>query len=162
MNFVRTLGLVTALVVVVSQSAGAQQDARLTQIRDDATREVVRQHLGAALARGVPAEPIMAKALEGDFSNATDLADCLVEKGVPFREAHAIVGKIVNFCLANGRTLESLNAQELKNFNAAFDTETPARLKHVAAMEARQTPGGTSSLTVAAQLQQARSCLAGV
>jgi len=101
----------------------------------------------------------MAAALNGDFSNATDLADCLVEKGVPFREAHSIVGQIVNFCLSHSRTLESLSTTELKNFNNAFDDTTPARLKHLAAMEARQTPGGTASRAVQIQLQQARAKL---
>jgi argininosuccinate lyase len=101
----------------------------------------------------------MAAALNGDFSNATDLADCLVEKGVPFREAHSIVGQIVNFCLNHSRTLESLSALELKNFNNAFDDTTPARLKHLATMEARQTPGGTASRAVQSQLLKARAKL---
>ncbi len=71
MTFVRSLGLATALVVAVAHSAGAQQDARLTQIRDDATREVVRQQIGGAQSRGVPVEPLMAKALEGVAKRAS-------------------------------------------------------------------------------------------
>lgn len=74
MTFARTLGFATALVVAVAHTAAAQQDARLTQIRDDATREVVRQQLGGALSRGVPAEPMMAKALEGVAKRASTKA----------------------------------------------------------------------------------------
>jgi hypothetical protein len=74
MTLVRSLGLATALVVAVAQSAAAQQDARLTQIRDDATRELVREQLGGALSRGVPAEPMIAKALEGVAKRASTKA----------------------------------------------------------------------------------------
>ncbi|MCX5765368.1 MAG: hypothetical protein NTU67_12205 [Gemmatimonadetes bacterium] len=71
MNFIRSCATVAALVVAVASTASAQQDARLTLIRDDATREVVRQQLGGALSRGVPVEPMMAKALEGVAKRAS-------------------------------------------------------------------------------------------
>lgn len=101
----------------------------------------------------------MAQALAGDFSNATDLADCLVEKGVPFRDAHSVVGRIVNFCISHGRALESLTAQELAGFHGALDASVLPRLKHIAAMEARKVPGGTSSHAVTQQLAQARAAM---
>jgi len=101
----------------------------------------------------------MAQALAGDFSNATDLADCLVEKGVPFREAHSVVGRIVNFCVSHGRTLESLTAAELAGFHASLDAGVLPRLKPIAAMEARKVPGGTASTAVMHQLAQARAAM---
>jgi hypothetical protein len=72
MNFMRRCSTAAALVVAVASTAAAQQqDVRLTLIRDDATREVVRQQLGGALSRGVPMEPLMAKALEGVAKRAS-------------------------------------------------------------------------------------------
>jgi hypothetical protein len=71
MNFIRRCAAVAALAVAVATTASAQQDSRLTLIRDDATREVVRQQLGGALSRGVPVEPMMAKALEGVAKRAS-------------------------------------------------------------------------------------------
>lgn len=71
MNTMRRFGIAAAVVAAFATPAGAQQDARLTLIRDDATRDVVRQQLGGAVSRGVPAEPLMAKALEGVAKRAS-------------------------------------------------------------------------------------------
>ncbi len=60
-----------ALIVLAASSAGAQQDARLALIRDDATRDVVRAQLVSASSRGLPADPFMSKALEGVAKKAT-------------------------------------------------------------------------------------------
>lgn len=102
----------------------------------------------------------MKQSLEGDFSNATDLADCLVEKGIAFRDAHAIVGLVVNFCIAHQRTLESLTLEELEKFNNQFTVATIDRLKHSSVIEARKSKGGTASSAVKEQLAFARSKLA--
>lgn len=101
----------------------------------------------------------MAAALAGDFSNATDLADFLVEKGVPFREAHSVVGRIVHFCVSHGRALESLTATELSSLHTALDASVLPRLKHIASMEARKVPGGTASTAVTRQLAEARAAM---
>ena len=60
-----------AVLVAVGARTAVAQDARLTLIRDDATRDVVRQVLGAAIARGMPSDPLMSKALEGVAKKAT-------------------------------------------------------------------------------------------
>ena len=102
----------------------------------------------------------MAEALRGDFSNATDLADDLVRKGLAFREAHEIVGHVVTHCEQNGLALESLSLAQLQAIDPRFDQDSLARLPHLAVMEARISEGGTSSKAVRQQLEKAKQTLA--
>jgi argininosuccinate lyase len=102
----------------------------------------------------------MLAATEGDFSTATDLADYLAMRGLPFREAHEVVGKVVRHCEEQGLALEALQAEELARFHPLF-TGAPQDLTSVAAsVRARNSRGGTSPGAVAAQLQRARALLA--
>jgi argininosuccinate lyase len=101
----------------------------------------------------------MAAALAGDFSNATDLADDLAVKGVSFREAHEIVGRLVRQCLSEGRALEQLTLAELRVFHPEFDESSLQKLSHMAVMEARQSEGGTASAPVLKQIEKAKSFL---
>lgn len=101
----------------------------------------------------------MAAVLKGDFSNATDLADDLAEKGVPFREAHEIVGGVVRFCLKEKRALEDLSLDDLRRFHSAFDQQSLAKLKHSAVMQSRRSRGGTSPQAVMEQILRAKARL---
>lgn len=101
----------------------------------------------------------MAEVLKGDFSNATDLADDLAEKGIAFREAHEIVGGVVRFCLKENRALEDLSLEDLRRFHSAFDEKTLGKLKHSAVMSARRSRGGTAPEAVLAQILRAKSRL---
>ena len=101
----------------------------------------------------------MARALRGDFSNATDLADDLALKGVSFREAHEIVGRIVRSCAADKKALEDLKLSELKSFHPAFDEVSLAKLSHQAVMAARTSEGGTSPKSVVEQIGKAKKAL---
>ncbi len=88
------------------------------------------------------------------YTLATDVAEYLVLKGVPFRLAHQIVGKIVRYCLEEGKELESLTLDELKGFNKVIDEKiyTVLDLKH--SVDSRNSVGGTS-------LQQVRQAISG-
>jgi argininosuccinate lyase len=98
----------------------------------------------------------MRAATQGDFSTATDLADHLTRQGMPFREAHAVVGRIVRECERLGRNLESLAAEELAAFSPRF-ADAPADLASVeASLRARRVSGGTAPEAVREQLQRAR------
>jgi argininosuccinate lyase len=95
----------------------------------------------------------------GDFSTATDLADFLAMGGVPFREAHEVVGRIVRWCEGNDRALESLSAADLESFHDAF-ARAPADITSVlASVRARRSPGGTAPEEVRKQLARARELL---
>ncbi len=101
----------------------------------------------------------MEASLSGDFSNATDVADDLVEKGLPFREAHEVVGLLVKWCIKNGRKLEELSVTELKAQHPLLDEKTRAKLPHKTVMGARRSAGGTAPEAVLTQLSQAKKLL---
>jgi argininosuccinate lyase len=98
----------------------------------------------------------MMNAVHGDQSNATDLADALVRKGVTFRDAHEISGKAVRHCLGRGIGLEDLSLDELKAFDSRIDESVVAALKPLAVLSARKTRGGTGPDAVREQIQRAR------
>lgn len=101
----------------------------------------------------------MEKSLRGDFSNATDVADDLVEKGMPFREAHEVVGQLVQWCIKNGKFLEDLSVADLKRQHPMLDEKTLKKLPHRTVMAARKSAGGTAPEAVRAQLSQAKQML---
>lgn len=102
----------------------------------------------------------MARAVEGDFSNATDLADYLVRKGLPFRQAHEVVGRIVRTCLENGTALEGLPLTALRAFSPLIDEDLLPLLVPAAVMAARTSAGGTAPSAVREQLASAESRMA--
>jgi argininosuccinate lyase len=91
------------------------------------------------------------------FTLATDLADHLVRSGVPFREAHAIVGGLVSDCLAKGRNLTDLTPDDLRAVSPHF-TEIP-QMTPQASIRRKQTSGSTSPESVERQLQEAQSLI---
>jgi len=103
----------------------------------------------------------MAAAAQGGFTNATDLADYLVRKGLPFREAHEVVGKAVLFCLEQGRTLERLSLEEYKKFNPLVEEDVYECISINRCVEAREVPGGPAPEAVANAIARARQRLAG-
>ena len=101
----------------------------------------------------------MEEGTKGDFSTATELADYLVKKGLSFREAHKLIGKIVLYCLENKKNLEDLTLTELKLFNKSFDKKTLEILKPQSAVEAKDSYGGTSLKRVKESIQKAKKIL---
>jgi argininosuccinate lyase len=101
----------------------------------------------------------MAASLRGDFSTATDLADYLVTKGTPFREAHEVVGRIVGDCVRGGKVLEDLTAAELAAYSPQFSGAPEDIASVEASVERRNLPGGTARAAVLAQLAAARAAL---
>ena len=88
-----------------------------------------------------------AAALEG-FTNATDLADYLVKKGLPFRETHAISGKLVYYCIENNTSLEKLPLETLKEFSPAFEEDVYDAISLKTCVEGRSLIGGPAPETV--------------
>ena len=98
-------------------------------------------------------------ALAGDASAATEIADYLAGKGVPFREAHHISGEIVRYAEGAGKGLAELSAQEMRAYSAFIDDDLPALLTPQAVISAKQSSGGTAPEQVRAQLLRARAVL---
>jgi argininosuccinate lyase len=100
----------------------------------------------------------MADAAIADFSLATDAADLLARRGVPFREAHEVTGKLVASCIAQGKTFADLTDAEWAAAHSIFATERPP-LTAVESISARDVPGGTAPNRVAEQLAAAQRML---
>jgi argininosuccinate lyase len=101
----------------------------------------------------------MRQALQGDFSTATELADYLVRRGMPFREAHHLVGQIVRDCLQQGKTLEQLTISELKSYSPLFETDALQVIQPEVAVHARTSYGGTAPEAVQHQIEIATNRL---
>ena len=97
----------------------------------------------------------LAAAARGGFMLATDVADYLVEKQVPFRRAHAIVGTVVQWCVAEGKELHQLTLEEWRRFSPAFEADLLLRLTPETAVARRTSYGGTSPENVERQLRAA-------
>ncbi len=95
----------------------------------------------------------MQKSLKRGFLNATELADYLVSKGIPFREAHHITGEVVRYAEERGLSLEGLELDELRRFSEAISEDVYEVLDLKRAVERRSSPGGTSPQCVLAQIR---------
>ena len=81
--------------------------------------------------------------VQNDFSNATDLADYLVGKQVPFRKAYQIVGDIVKYCLTKEILFKDLNLEELQKFHGEFKEDIFEKLNPMNVVKSRNSLGGT-------------------
>ena len=102
----------------------------------------------------------LAAAAADEFLAATDVADLLVRKGMPFREAHGVVGSLVREALQSGRALSELTEDELRSHSELLDAEYYEVLASDAWIESKLSAGGSASARVAEQLAAARAALA--
>jgi argininosuccinate lyase len=93
------------------------------------------------------------------FSTATDMADYLVRKGLPFREAHHVVGGIVNYCIARGKLFDNLSLEEYRTFSDKIDADIFDAVTLEASVAARRSHGGTAPDAVRAQIARARDII---
>jgi argininosuccinate lyase len=93
-------------------------------------------------------------AAKGGFSTATDIAEYLVKKGVPFRTAHEIVGKIVAYCLGNKKELENLTLKEYQRFHKDIGSDIHNVIKLENAVDSRKHIGGTSTKNVLERIKE--------
>jgi len=101
----------------------------------------------------------MRRAAETGFINATDLADYLVKKGLPFRSAYKLSGEIVARCMAEGYVLETLPLETYKSFSELFDEDVYDAINLANCVERRISEGGTSAASVKKQIAYAREAL---
>ena len=98
----------------------------------------------------------MLTAVKDGFMNATDLADYLVERGVPFRSAHAAAGRVVQYCVATNKRIEDLSLSELKRFSGKFDKNVYRYLSAESVVGRRRAAGGTARSNVVRRLKELR------
>ncbi|MDR3237704.1 MAG: argininosuccinate lyase [Spirochaetia bacterium] len=94
----------------------------------------------------------MLRGVYSNFSTATDIADYLAQKGVPFRESHAIVGQIVRHCEENGKDFFTLGLDELKPFSPAIEADIAEYIKPESSTERKQSMGSTARAEVERQI----------
>ncbi len=115
--------------------------------------------LAPMLATMKPCEENMKRAAQKGFINATDLADYLVKKGLPFRSAYKISGQLVAKCIAEGKVLEELTISEYKEFSDLFDTDLYDEISLETCVSKRISEGGTSVGSVEKQIEFVKSKL---
>ncbi|TVY09353.1 argininosuccinate lyase [Paenibacillus cremeus] len=101
----------------------------------------------------------MRQAVNQDFSNATDIADYLVNKGMPFRQAHEVIGKTVLYCIQNQKFLLDLKLDEFHEFSKLFDQDIYAVLQPEQVVNARNVYGGTAGNQVSGAIERAEAVL---
>ena len=94
----------------------------------------------------------MAQSAKSGFMNATDAADYLVSKGLAFRDCHEIIGRLVLYCIKNGKALEELTLDELKEFSPVFDSDVYAHIDIKTCISAKKSEGSTSFESVKKQI----------
>jgi len=104
-------------------------------------------------------EKEIARSLDTGFMNATDMADYLAKKGMPFREAHGITRKIVSYCIRKKKTLTELSLEELKTFSEMFEEDVFPHLTIESCVNSKTSPGGTSLTRVKTSIEHAEKIL---
>lgn len=98
--------------------------------------------------------------LESDFSNATDMADYLAKKGLPFRQAHAVVGSAVHYCIDHHKVLLDLSMEEFRSMSSLFEEDIKEALSIENCVKNRESYGGTGPKSVERQQTHAEKAIA--
>ncbi len=97
--------------------------------------------------------------LKSGYLLATDIADYLVQSGVPFRKSHSIVGQIVNFCISNHKSLFDLNIKDFKKFDPHFNNNVFTLLDYKKSIQSKKSYGSTSYNSVNLQIRKAKKLI---
>ncbi|WJI26661.1 argininosuccinate lyase [Thermosynechococcus sp. B3] len=160
----RVFGHLQALLVIMkglplAYNKDLQEDKEALFDAVDTVRACL-EAMTILMAEGVVFQPQrLAAAVESDFANATDVADYLASKGVPFREAYNLVGQVVKTCLAQGKFLKDLSLEEWQALHPAFAADIYERIAPRQVVAARNSYGGTGFDQVRQALAAARDRL---
>jgi argininosuccinate lyase len=121
------------------------------------TVQVCLEAMTILIQEGIEFRPArLAEAVAADFSNATDVADYLATKGVPFREAYNLVGKVVKTCLSQNKLLKDLSMVEWQELHPAFAADIYAAIEPKQVVSARNSAGGTGFERVRQAIERAK------
>ena len=102
---------------------------------------------------------VMEASARNGFTNATDAADYLVGKGVPFRDAHGIIGRMVLYCLDRGCAIDDLTLEEFRQFSPAFDEDIYEAVSVHTCIRRRNTKGAPGPAAMEEELEENRRYL---
>jgi len=155
-------GLVSLLTVMkalpLAYNKDMQEDKEQVFDAVDTVKKCLPVFTAMVATMTVNAENMRRAAAEG-FINATDCADYLVKKGLPFRDAYTVVGKLVNVCGATGKTLETLTLDEYKSASELFEDDVFAAISLDTCVAERRSAGGPAPEAVAVQIASVRRFL---
>lgn len=135
--------LTTMKGIPLAYNKDMQEDKELTFDAIDTTKGCVKLLNGMLESLSFRKE-VMEKSATGGFTNATDAADYLVKKGVPFRDAHGIIGQLVLYCIDKKCAIDDLSIEELKKFSEAFDKDVYNEISLTTCVDKRLTIGAPS------------------
>ncbi|HEY5585354.1 MAG TPA: argininosuccinate lyase [Ruminiclostridium sp.] len=104
----------------------------------------------------------MYKAAQGGFTNATDIADYLVKKGIPFRSAHEIIGKMVLYCIENNKAIDAMSMNEFKSFSDKIEEDVYSEISLEKCISGRKLPGGPSHETEQKAIDNAKAYISSI
>ena len=155
------IGLLTVMKALpLAYNKDMQEDKERVFDAVDTVKKCLPVFTAMLATMTVKKENMRRAAAEG-FINATDCADYLVKKGLPFRDAYTVVGKLVNGCIAAGKTLETLTIDEYKNASPLFEDDIFTAIALETCIAERQSAGGPSKESVTEQIAAARAILEG-
>ena len=105
---------------------------------------------------------VMAASAKNGFTNATDAADYLVVKGVSFRDAHGIIGRLVLYCIQKGCSIDELSIEELKQISPVFEADVYEAISLKTCVEKRLTIGAPGQKAMEDVIRQSREFLSGL
>ena len=104
-------------------------------------------------------EDVMEKSARHGFTNATDAADYLVGKGVPFRDAHGIIGRVVLYCIDKGIAIDDMSLEELKGFSEVFEEDIYDAISMYTCVNKRLTIGAPGKEAMEKEIAACREFL---
>ncbi len=96
----------------------------------------------------------MYKAAQGGFTNATDMADYLVKKGIPFRSSHEIIGKMVLYCINQDKAIAELSMEEFNQFSDKIEDDVYSQISLEKCVSSRNLPGGPAAESVKRSIEK--------
>jgi argininosuccinate lyase len=98
----------------------------------------------------------MYNAAKGGFTNATDMADYLVKKGIPFRDSHEITGRMVAYCLGKNISIDNMSLDELKSFSDKIENDVYDAISLTTCVNERKITGGPAKESVTEQIKMGK------
>lgn len=144
----RVIGILNALLITLKSlplayNKDLQEDKELLFMANDTVQKCLK--ISADFLKEITVNSDkMAESLSKSFAAATDIAEYLVKKGVPFREAYNTVGSIVKHCISENKQFKDLSIEEWKSLNSNFEDDIQSKITVEACVDARDILGGTS------------------
>ena len=162
----RVYGALTSLLTTMkglplAYNKDMQEDKEMTFDAIDTTKGCLTLFNGMIATMQLHKETMAVSAMKG-FTNATDAADYLVKKGVPFRDAHGIIGRLVLYCLERNAAIDDLSLEELKAIDPHFEKDVYDAISLETCVNARNTIGAPGPVPMKTVIGQNAAYLAGL